>query len=485
MSRLLVYASIVALIAACVADDGPMLVAPGPPMQAEVEVLLSGDIGEAAPLEDFALIVDIDGSWKHLDPLTGTTRDLSEQNPGELLSWALVPPGGLLLAGEEGLFAYRDGQLLPSPLDDLLGDDLPNTLLAVDDNSGLDLWLGSSQGLRLWRNGQLFSVDLGDLPASNPMLAYGAPFGENAVDSLWVASGLQLYALVEGPNAFMAWPEREDLNPSSIAVDSLGALWVVSDGELHRRDPDGQWQYIQVSHPVRRMIPAGDSMWLETDSGLWIRPGERFRPVNAGPDLRILAVDSLNRLLADRSGELVRISQGRPLAFLGLVEEDWVSDLRTVTLLPTLARRVADIQFFMRADAPEAVEEELVLDPENWSLLLDPLEIAEGPYIARVLVHYVDMEEPEESVLPFSIGSPEPSTWTEDIQPLFLERCTPCHEETGESPTKLYLRSQWQQEIDDVIPAVSEGRMPLLPNPPLTQEEIQLIRAWRAGGFIE
>jgi hypothetical protein len=43
----------------------------------------------------------------------------------------------------------------------------------------------------------------------------------------------------------------------------------------------------------------------------------------------------------------------------------------------------------------------------------------------------------------------------------------------------------WVEEIVEIIDAVEAGRMPLTPNPLLTDDEIQLLRDWQAAEFPE
>ena len=78
----------------------------------------------------------------------------------------------------------------------------------------------------------------------------------------------------------------------------------------------------------------------------------------------------------------------------------------------------------------------------------------------------------------------EPPGWAEDVEPLFLAHCEQCHGATGFAHP-MFTRDIWIEEIDLILTNVSTGAMPLPPNPPLGEVDIQRIEAWQDAGFPE
>ena len=72
------------------------------------------------------------------------------------------------------------------------------------------------------------------------------------------------------------------------------------------------------------------------------------------------------------------------------------------------------------------------------------------------------------------------ATWTDHIEPIYVEKCSACHD--GASETVLEQPEQWSSRIDLLLDKVISGEMPLT-GEKLTNSEIALIQAWAAGGF--
>ena len=71
-----------------------------------------------------------------------------------------------------------------------------------------------------------------------------------------------------------------------------------------------------------------------------------------------------------------------------------------------------------------------------------------------------------------------------DIEPIFVESCDQCHGPRGYAH-RMETMEVWMDEVADIIDSVETGRMPLTPNPLLTDDQIQLIRDWQAAAFPE
>ena len=82
---------------------------------------------------------------------------------------------------------------------------------------------------------------------------------------------------------------------------------------------------------------------------------------------------------------------------------------------------------------------------------------------------------------PFVVGGLSETSW-DDVESIYLDNCTSCHHENALIP--LDTLQLWQQNIDLIIEEVSVQTMPL-GAPPLTEEDILVIRGWKQGGFQE
>jgi len=82
----------------------------------------------------------------------------------------------------------------------------------------------------------------------------------------------------------------------------------------------------------------------------------------------------------------------------------------------------------------------------------------------------------------------DPPTWSEDVEPIFIESCAPCHGK-GSYAHPLYEPEQWIDEIDNIILMVTEPawqpQMPLAPYSALDNVAVQAILNWRDAGFPE
>ena len=93
---------------------------------------------------------------------------------------------------------------------------------------------------------------------------------------------------------------------------------------------------------------------------------------------------------------------------------------------------------------------------------------------AQGLLH-VTVGEPPEVRVP---------RWSGDVLPLYQSRCDACHGPRG-TARRLDDVVTFASQIDLIVAAVRDGRMPLPPNDPLTAAEIDLIERWRDAEFPE
>lgn len=81
-------------------------------------------------------------------------------------------------------------------------------------------------------------------------------------------------------------------------------------------------------------------------------------------------------------------------------------------------------------------------------------------------------------------------TYTNNIQPLFLAKCAPCHfPEKGGKKTPFNTYEAVADEIDEIVTRVQlqPGQRHFMPKDGdrLSEKEIQMIKDWQAGGLVK
>lgn len=450
--------------------QGPEPVVMADAVPAQAELVVPGAVDFAVALPDHAVVASREGTLLRREILESAAADLGVE-AGNLLAAAVVD-AETVIAGTEGLFVLQDGAPERSPLDALIGLGGAQRLLATgEDDDTTDLWIATPENLFAFRDGALQALS----PESNAIegagLAWGAPV--DGVPALWVVAGGVASAWVEAADGFSARPLDVD-DVQSLAIDGTGTIWVVAGSLLHRRATDGGLRQIDFPVPLAAVFAGGSAdLWLSDGSLLWHHAGGTFRPVEDVPEGDFLGVDSIGRLLVATPEGLVRIALGRPVVFLGLSEGDRVDLATTVTLAPSLAEEVVEVEASLDGD-PLAV----LADP--WRLTIPAEDLADGDHRLDVVATYADDDVANASLF-FHKGNLAPVTWEADILPLYGSRCDFCHGPSG-GAHRLDTSQAWELDIDRILEAVEQGRMPRLP-PQLDESEIGMIERWRSGGF--
>lgn len=448
-----------------------VLVASWGDVDATVERVAEGPHDFAASLPSHGLLVGFEGDLHLVDPLIGVPLLVSDDGmtPSAV---AGLDETTAVISGEDGLFVLDDGSLRASPLSDLLADEVVTAMLAVPRGDDLDLWLASAEGLKLHRDGLLHDIAVGDLETAGAKLAWGPTVG--GVPSLWVAAGEDFYSITAEGDALTALPVVDGPGRvDHLVSDAAGRLWAAGEG-FHRRSGDETWQELVSTAPVTGLYgrPDDSEVYIVTDT-LLVAQGEGFHAVVGAPEGEIAGIDPMGRLLVLTDVGVERVSADRPLGFLGLRGGDQLADIAVLHLLPTAPLHVAGVSATLNGEAVEL---------DDWSLLLDPLELVDGPQSLEFVVSYDDLLDPVQASLLFSVGEFIPPTWGGEIEPLFHDQCAECHTDAGVS-RPLDTPAAWQADLDLILYNLEEARMPLPPRDPLTLSEIQLVRAWAAGGF--
>ena len=175
---------------------------------------------------------------------------------------------------------------------------------------------------------------------------------------------------------------------------------------------------------------------------------------------------------------LVRIRPGRFVDLAGLREGEVHSAPFTVTLSPDAPDEVEGVVF--EIDAAPAPEEWI---QETTTIEVRPAELEVGGHTLAYAVRYDDGEVVDGRV-GFRIRQDLPVTWDDDVQPLMAARCKRCHGSHG-SAHRMDDLPLWREEIELILSALRDGRMPLPPNPPLTPDQVDLVVQWRDDGLLE
>lgn len=469
-------AVLLALLVGCEEEDEPLvpttvLVAGWSDVDATVEHVAEGPHHFAASLPSHGVLVGTEGDLLRVDPTLSVPLLVSDDGltPSAV---AGLDDSTAVIAAPDGLFVLEGDSLRTSPLSDLLVDWEVTALLAVPHGDDLDLWLASPDGLKLHRDGLLHDVAVGDLQTAAATLAWGPTV--DGVPSLWVAAGDDFYSITPQGNGFVALPVVDAPGRvDHLVSDAAGRLWAAGEG-FHRRLGNETWQEMVTEAPVTGLWgrPDDSEVYIVTDH-LIVAQGEGFYTVVGVPAGPIVGIDSLGRLLVLSEAGVDRVSASRPLGFLGLKPGAQLEDIAVLNVLPTAPLQVTGLSATLNGAAVEL---------DEWLLLLDPLELEDGPQSLEFVVAYDDALEPVQTSFLFSVGEFIPPTWVGEIEPLFERECAECHTDSGVS-RPLDTPAAWQADLDLIFFNLEEGRMPLPPRDPLTLSEIQLVRSWAAGNF--
>jgi hypothetical protein len=450
----------------------------GEPFEADVEPLIAPPtvVHFAARLPGGRLLVDTDtalivGPGDATEPVDGVS--------GRVAAVAHVGGGTVLVATDEGLFALDDGVAVRSPLGDALAGATVRGLVSAPGPDGTDVWIATDAALHLWRGGVIHAVRPEGLPVEAALIAAGpSPEG---LAALWVAAAGTVYALRVGADGAQAWPELAGVEARALAVDARGTVLVVEAGHLWVRDPvGGAWARVVPPAPVMDCVAsiASPSAWLHLTDGLWhLRDGE-LRAALGAPSGGSLWIDADGSALLAGAG-LVRVRLERQVRLAGLEDGATLAGPTVVTIEPDRPQRVREVRAGLSADRVE----QAVIEGPPWSLELDPTVLEPGEYTLGVTIEYDD--GPTTSAgWSFAVRDEGAPTWAEDVQPIFRARCEVCHGENGFA-RRLDELEVWREQIELILAALREERMPLPPNPPLEQVLIDRIAAWGDAGFPE
>ena len=386
-----------------------------------------------------------------------------------LVAAAALDGGRVLIACEAGLFIPVGGQLAPSPL----ASAIEGTILDVAAGRAADsllLWLATSDALYRWRAGSIDEVRFNDAALAGSALRVDAEGG------VWVLSGKRLLSLRSDGAVRVAYELTDAPESKELALDERGHLWVRLDDALYRREPEGTWSWIRFAEPVDQIAasPRAAGAWVRLGQSLVHATTDGFRQLTGTWTATLSAASEGGLFVADDGG-LRRLEGGRVILFWGLAVGATVSTPQLVTLAVPDREELETLE--VRLD-----DEEVEVDAASAEVSLDPSEMSAG--LRRLTVHatYAGALPALSGELAFQVGQLPAPTWRNDIQPLFETRCAHCHGPTG-GAHPLYESRMWRDDIERIVPALREGRMPT--SGALPDSEVELVERWRITGMQE
>ena len=258
----------------------------------------------------------------------------------------------------------------------------------------------------------------------------------------------------------------------ALSVDAQGTIWFAQDQTLYKKDTSGILSSFLLPSDITNLManPKGQGLWIQTLDSHYFYRNQEFQDVG-WIEQNWLDVDEHDRLIIGDGTHVQRISIDRPTVIQGLNKNDALTTRKDLVLLPSDPESVQSLQVFLSGT-------ELNVQESDWSFQLTPDLFATGTHDIHIVQH--TEEESHLTIHPFINQELPVVFWEEEIQPLHEETCASCH--GGATETALTSKEEWIQNIDIIIDVVSAQSMPL-GAPPLTEEQITTIRAWKQGGF--
>jgi hypothetical protein len=288
-----------------------------------------------------------------------------------------------------------------------------------------------------------------------------------ATNGVWIASpdGLEESPLTE---------HFADALPTT--VTSAGtSLWFHTENGLDRWS-DGSMQSLSfdgLAFDEPDLAWDGESLWLSSGGALY-RLAVEGDSATAWPELSDVPVTSVTGDPAN--GQLWAIADGDIYLRTAAGEWEWYRLPSTVTRIsthpdsPVVWITTSAATWIVSQGQWRLVYSGLVADfavePSGYALLAGPAGVAR-----------------------YAVDAPPPpplqdTTWTNKVAAIAEEKCGLCHG-AGQYAHELAEPEQWVDEFDLILFVVKSGAMPLEPYDELSEQEINILEAWQADGFLE
>ena|GEM_PF-3750476 len=465
--------------------EAPVLQAnnrPGPELDVnEREIVGLPDSQRGFVLRGDSLLVNTSTQvWFIPGPLA-TPVNLSTTLSG-IMDVVSVSDSSYLLTDKNGFFVFEKGEISPTPLSNVWTSSPAQDLLATPrPNKEVDIWIGSDEGIELWRAGRLFKMNVGDMPSKQPILSFGAPY--EGAPAIWVASESTVYAIVLQSDEVLVYPdllpEALDNHPiEGMIVDGEGTLWLLVNGVLRSRGYDGQWYMHTQPSDVTSIIGSihAQQMWIEASGEIWRHQGGVFRKVANLPSSTLLGMSESGYAVISNQTGIKRLEVGRDIPIEGLSDGALVAGLVQAIIRPPDSTKVEKIEALLDGSQIE-------VKPFPWRVEFDAENLTDGFHSLVVSVTYSDGSASGNARIGFFVGLASTPTWGLEISFISQNRCQLCHNATGGNARDLSSKERWVEEIDQIIAALRSGRMPLPPYPSLTEGMVDRLETWRDANF--
>lgn len=295
----------------------------------------------------------------------------------------------------------------------------------------------------------------------------------------------------------------------------FGFALVLADDAIWIADEDGMeisplTEYFGETLPTTA-TRAGDAIWFHSEEGLdrWSDGTMQSLTLSGfefeAPDLAWDGVD----LWMQSSGELYRLDitddsvlaypEQAHVAFDGIVGDSFSARLWGISGGDIYRRDAGGLWEWFRLPAaatrvkthPDAEAVWITTSAATWVMSMEQWQVVFDGLVADFAVEpsgYALLAGPA-GVARYAVDAPPPPppeqiTWVKDIAAISAASCGLCHGE-GQFAHELAHREQWIEEFDDILFVVGTGAMPLEPYDSLSEQEINLLKAWQADGFLE
>ncbi len=321
--------------------------------------------------------------------------------------------------------------------------------------------------------------------------------------------------------------------------DDVPSWWLREDGlllQLLNLSSDGQWMLDAVGHLVlsrndglfrQHLVPYARWLGLEQDAvlqdeayvaltfGGWGLPTEVEVTLNEVPFALdssdgvalVLAQPNPDNWQTDNDGNPLisptQLFDGEQTLRARIVFEDESEVTRSLSFVVGEVRTptwVDDVQVMYQTRCAQCHYEGsntyVLHDLEHWQANFDTIYLAletaqmplptgdnDAPFTdleLEILTRWQAAGFPETMD---DVVEPIPETSFEaEVKPLFEAHCANCHGAEG-GARNLESASAWEDDIDNIISTLEDGVMPLGADP-LPASDVDLLKAWRDGGFL-
>jgi len=369
-------------------DATPDIEEPAGPIMIQAEVTWSGWSAEVRPAPAvFALetssglfLQDGEGALSLVDP--ENFESPLEGEVGMLDAGADFGPSGSLLASEEGLMGFVEGQLAQSPLDEHITESVQ--VMAYDTATD-QLWLSTGSSLLLHEGGALYDIEPDGLPTGPAHLAYGGAV--DGVPSVWIASATSIYALSGAGDELSVSAWVEGITALDLECDADGRVWASADGDLYRRAVDGTWDWLRLPSPVSQLAahPSSGALWISTSDGLWRHEAGQFGPVDDAASGSWLTMNEAGEIIGSDTESVWRMGVGEEP--LPPPPPTWTEDIEPISeascILCHGPGALGADQMYLAAQWEERIDD-ILLVVSSGAMPLPPNPALDPAMIARI-----------------------------------------------------------------------------------------------------